>query len=54
MASLAELGGLEGKKGRSSSCKGQQPLGPGTSMMQMWNLHSQCLLASLPACLSVC
>lgn len=47
----AELGGLAGKKDRDSSCKGQQPLGPGTSMMQMWNLHSQCRrLACLPAC----
>lgn len=54
MASLAELGGLGGKKDRGSSCKGQQPLGPGTSMMQMWNLHSQCPLASQPACPSVC
>lgn len=23
-------------------------------MMQMWNLHSRCLLASLPVCLPVC
>lgn len=46
-------GSWKGRKDQGSSRKGQQPLGLGTSMMQMWNLHSwsACWPAS---CLFLC